>query len=125
MTDIFNTLINIKKYGAVGNGNTDNTAYFTNASNEAINSSDGYVGSTTIYLPKGNYRISSNLTIYTSLNFEPGASISVDDGYTLIINGHIIAAHSQYIFDGYGAVLLPKQHYRALLNGLELASLPI
>ena len=67
------TTINVRDYGAIGNGTTDDLA----AINSAIT---GLSGSGDLCFPKGTYRIASNLTMATGIRYVPeqGAMISVD-----------------------------------------------
>lgn len=68
--NILPTYINVKKYGAVGDGVTDDTAAITNA----ISQNAGLA----IYFPKGTYIISSPLTL-------PDRTSIVGDGYASVI----------------------------------------
>jgi hypothetical protein len=56
------TVANVRDYGAVGDGTADDTT----AIQAAINAANG-VGGGTVYLPRGEYKISSALTIYNHI----------------------------------------------------------
>jgi pectate lyase-like protein len=90
--------LNVKDYGAYGNGSTDDSTAIQAATNAATIS----VG--VVCFPSGTYRLSHNVTTPAGiiLQFQAGASISVDSGKTLTINGMIDANVYQVIFDGYG-----------------------
>ena len=68
--NISETYVNVKKYGAVGDGVTDDTTAITNA----ISQNAGRA----IYFPKGTYVISSPLTL-------PDRTSIVGDGYASVI----------------------------------------
>ena len=51
-------IINVKQYGAKGNGSDDDTTFLTNAFNNQ---------NTKIYFPSGNYKISSGLTLQNNV----------------------------------------------------------
>lgn len=55
--DRWDDVINVKDYGATGNGSTDDTSSIQNAINQAITKTGG-----TVYFPVGNYKITSKLT---------------------------------------------------------------
>lgn len=90
--------VNVKVYGAVGDGVTDDTLAFTNAMNSIT-------GEGTILLPPGTYRIASNMTIPSTIctYFTNGGMIAPGSGTTVTINGEIIAELTQ-IFTGLGTI---------------------
>lgn len=80
-------MINVKDYGAIGDGTTDDTVSIQNAINSAGQNNK-------VYFPTGNYRITNTITVYnhrihlcgdgayaTKLYFNPSA-----DGSLLIFN---------------------------------------
>jgi len=85
--------INVKDYGAVGDGATDDTAAI-----QAANTA-GW----TVSIPVGTYKV-SNLTLDKNISFQDGAILSIDSGATLTINGGVEASESQQIFSGLGSV---------------------
>lgn len=92
--------VSVKDFGATGDGTTNDTTAIQNAA-----SATGQSG--TLYFPTGTYRIASNLTINTNVNFD-GAQVTVDSAVTLTINGMVCAALEQ-IFDGSGSVVVSKK----------------
>ena len=69
------TVINVKYYGATGNGTTDDTTAIQNAINAAVSA-----GTYTIYFPAGNYLTSSQLTVNFPNNTNPYHINIVGDG---------------------------------------------
>ena len=86
---------NVRTYGAVGNGSTDDMS----AINDAISAANNGA----VYFPSGTYRIASSPTIGTPCVFAKGATISVDVDQTVTFTGQIISGNYQ-IFDGDGVV---------------------
>ena len=68
-------VINVKDYGAVGDGATDDTAAIVAAINAATGGAPGAapspqrVGLKPVYLPRGEYRITSQIKVLSVLNF--------------------------------------------------------
>ncbi len=89
----------VRAYGAVGDGATDDRA--------AINSAATAAAGKTLYFPSGTYKISSDITIGSTVccRFEKGASLSIDSSKTVTINGKVEAGLYQ-IFAGSGTILL-------------------
>jgi hypothetical protein len=85
-------VINVKSYGAVGNGTTNDFAAFNSAFSAA-----GAHG--TIVIPPGTYRIGSNINFTNvKLRFDQGATLKPDVGITITVH-NIDAAAGQQIFD--------------------------
>jgi len=95
---------NVKTIGLKGDGATDDAptlqGFLQLASPEDL----------TLYVPKGMYRIASNLDIPANIHFvmDRGAKWAPDAGVTLTFHGSITAG-SYHIFAGQGAIL---QKYR-------------
>lgn len=106
--------INIKSFGAIGDGIHDDYASITKALQSV------QANSNTILIPKGNYLISKTLQTFhdgTKLTFEKGAKIIIKDnisGGVIILNNHCqvlngyfqgpgISANS--IYQGFGILL--------------------
>jgi hypothetical protein len=92
--------INIKLHGAIGDGTFDNAPVLN-----IILSSIGTDDDDELFIPKGTYRISSNIIIPQNVNvtFAKGAMLSIDNGITVTINSEITAGLFQ-IFGGEGTV---------------------
>ncbi|MHC4608631.1 MAG: hypothetical protein ACYTAF_17120, partial [Planctomycetota bacterium] len=82
-------------YGATGDGATDDATAIGTAATEAAGGR--------LILPKGTYKISSNVSLDEDVQIHKGATISVDGGVTLTLTGTITAGHYQ-IFAGAGDV---------------------
>jgi hypothetical protein len=61
------SLVDVTDYGAIGNGNTDNTAAFE-AANTAANGR-------TVFIPAGNFRLENDVTFDTPVKFEGRVSM--------------------------------------------------
>jgi hypothetical protein len=70
-------------FGAAGNGTTNDRTAFSNADTTAPQG--------TLYVPRGTYRISSNLTLASDIRFEEGAMLKPDGGVTVTLNGNLDA----------------------------------
>jgi hypothetical protein len=90
-------VVDARKYGASGNGASDDRAALAAGATAAAGR--------TLELPPGTYRVSSNLTIGATvgLRFVCGAMLSIDSGVTVTINGPVEAGRWQ-IFSGSGTV---------------------
>lgn len=88
-------VVNAKSYGATGDGSTNDAA--------AVGLADTAAASNRIiYFPSGSYRIGTNTTVASPVWFAPGASVSVDNGVTLTLNGAIISPTDASVFGGSG-----------------------
>tara|TARA_R110002124_G_C8906510_1_gene510259 strand:- start:311 stop:1669 length:1359 start_codon:yes stop_codon:yes gene_type:complete len=92
--------VNVKDYGAVGDGVTDDTV--------AIQAADSFGGFT---FPNGTYLIASNITIASDVEFQAGAKISVPTGVTVTFSKSISAGNLQEIFSGLGSVVVSNRTY--------------
>lgn len=107
-------VIDVRDYGATGNGSTDDTTAISNA--EAAADDNGG----TIFFPAGDYELTDDLTISANvaLQFAPGATISITTAKTLTIGSpqSIIGDPTQQIFvcNGTGKV--------AFTNGGEVSA---
>ena len=80
----------VTDHGAIGDGSTDDRTEFNAMAADYI-------------VPPGTYRIISNLTISYSVQFLPGAKLSIDSGVTVTFTKQPLAGDWQ-IFSGSGAV---------------------
>ena len=82
--------VNVKWFGAVGDGVTDDAI--------AIDNARGSVPTSSIYIPYGQYKISQNaLEFYTDVIFEKGAVFKVVENGSVIL--HSVTAGDYVIFD--------------------------
>ena len=86
----FADVINVRDFGAVGDGVADDTAAI-----QAANSA-----STSIFFPYGNYFINNNITLTSAITMGVGAKLIVASGKVLTINSPVYAGSRQYIFQG-------------------------
>lgn len=88
-----NYYINVKEFGAVGNGTTDDSDSIINALASTL--------SNTVVLPEGIYRINKNVTIPSNkkLIFASGAMLKPANGVTITINSTWEANPNHQIFD--------------------------
>lgn len=91
--------INVKDYGAKGNGIADDFS--------AFNLCLLYIGSKQVdlFLPSGSYVIGTNITIPSNINllFENGAKLCPNNGITITINGSVDSGEHT-IFAGEGII---------------------
>lgn len=85
-----NAAYNVRDYGAVGDGVTDDSAAVALAGAAAH-----AAGGALIRFPKGTYKISTNTTGTSDVSwvFEAGALLSIDVGKTVTINGQVLALY--------------------------------
>ncbi|MGJ8529799.1 glycosyl hydrolase family 28-related protein [Maritalea sp.] len=121
------TTFDVKTYGAVGNGTTDDTSSIQNAINAAIANGGG-----TVYFPQGDYKTTSTLTL-TSLE---GVSLKGDNWNSAKIrsaaNGDTVRVESGAGFElknlGFhplinktsGAEINLKQGFSFVINGVNI-----
>ena len=99
----FAIYFDVTRYGATGDGVTDDRAAVNNAGQAAT-----LTGGAVLFpnsTGTGDYRISSDMTFNSdvTLVFDPGANLFIDSGDTVIINGRIAPTLHQ-IFSGSGSV---------------------
>lgn len=89
--------MNIKNFGAVGDGLNDDSTALQNA----ITSASGG----DIFFPLGEYLLNQNVTIPAefSISFEKGAKIVIPIGVSLVINGNVVAG-KHHIFSISGSL---------------------
>jgi hypothetical protein len=75
----------IRRFGAIGDGVTDNSASLNTANS---------VG-TSLYIPPGTYLVNSNLTLSVPLIFDYGAILKPANGVTITINAQVLAGQWQ------------------------------
>lgn len=101
-TELLNAgILNVKNFGAVGDGTNDDSS----ALSSAISSANGLV----LIIPHGIYRIGNDVTVSTGTNiwFANDAKISIDSGKKLTIAGTLTAGLHQ-IFIGSGTADIKK-----------------
>ena len=85
---------NVKYFGAVGDGATDDSAAFTAAA-----ATGG------VFVPKGNFAIGSSISVPAPVTFDDGAYITVAAAKNVSITG-VVTSKPQWIFQGSGTVTL-------------------
>jgi len=105
------SLVDVTDYGAIGNGNTDNTAAFE-AANAAANGR-------TVFVPEGNFRLASDVTIDTPVKFE--GRVSMPSTAVLLLRRNFDLP--TYIEAFEDEELAFKKAFQALLNNSDHESL--
>jgi hypothetical protein len=105
------SLVNVRDYGAVGNGTTDDTAAF-----EATNAdADGR----TVFVPAGVYRLNGNVTFTTQVKFE--GRVTMPAGAQLLLQRNFdLPSYIEAFEDEQEAFL---KAFQALLNNVDHDSL--
>lgn len=109
VTELDDLLIKTAKdFGAKGDGVSNDASLIQLAINNVQ-------GNRTIIFPRGKYKISSDITNLTGgdivFRFESGASLEINTGVTVTLNGTVEAAQTQQIFYGEGNIIgLKNQH---------------
>lgn len=94
-----NKILNVKQFGAKGDGATNDRAFFANA--DAL----GY----DIFVPPGNYVIATSITLVNRITFAKGAMLSIPTGVTVTFSNGINAGINQiFSIAGTGAVVFNK-----------------
>ncbi|MBR7092322.1 MAG: right-handed parallel beta-helix repeat-containing protein [Clostridia bacterium] len=91
----------VTAYGAAGNGSTNDY----NAVLSAVSAKSTLENGGTVYFPNGVYRLSSSMTVPANVEllFADGASLLLDSGVTLTLNGSVNAG-DHAVFTGSGTV---------------------
>jgi len=97
------TFVNVKLYGATGDGTTDDRAAVL-----AAEASLGAAGGT-LYFPPGTYRLGSSTTLLgaTNLLFPGGSTVAPAAGTTLTVGG-TVQAGLYAVFSGTGTVVVAR-----------------
>jgi hypothetical protein len=98
----------VTKYGATGDGFTDDSSAIT----QAISSANNNI----LLFPAGSYKISNDITIPSNVSiwFVNGSKLSIDSGKTVTINGVLEAGYYQ-IFSGSGTAVIKRGTCEAIL----------
>jgi hypothetical protein len=94
-----NGIQNVKDFGAVGDGTTDDSGAIMKAY-KSVPSPGG-----SIIFPPGTYAVTGQSLVipsYVQVIFAEGAMLAPSGGCTVTINGHVTAHPMQHIFDGTG-----------------------
>ena len=88
-------IINVKDYGATGTDREDDSAAFT----DAVAYAAFRGGEETLYIPKGKYKISSDVTIPSTITVQmaAGAILDIDSGKTFTVNGTLEKNSTDYV----------------------------
>ena len=97
LTDRFADVVNVKDFGAVGDGVADDTAAVVAA----------FATNSEVYFPAGTYKITSNTTIAANkkIHMNAGAAFTVASAVTLTINGNFCGNPDSHHFLGAGSVV--------------------
>lgn len=92
-----NGTVNVKDFGAVGDGSSDDTAAVVAA----------FATNSEVYFSAGTYRITSNTTIAANkkIHMNAGAALSVASAVTLTIHGNFCGNPDSHHFQGSGSVV--------------------
>ncbi|MCX7560376.1 glycosyl hydrolase family 28-related protein [Sulfitobacter sp. F26204] len=101
------SMVDVTDYGALGNGNTDNTAAFE-AANSAANGR-------TVFVPAGNFRLASDVTIDTPVKFE--GRVSMPDNAVLLLRRNFDLPTYIEAFEDEEVAF--KKAFQALLNNVD------
>ncbi len=101
------SLVDVTDYGAIGNGNTDNSAAF-DAANAAANGR-------TVFVPAGNFRLASDVTIDTAIKFE--GRVSMPDNAVLLLRRNFDLPTYIEAFEDEEVAF--KKAFQALLNNAD------
>ena len=81
INDGFGDFLSVKDFGATGDGTTDDSAFFTTADAAGLE----------VFVPKGNYKISSSITLNNRFSFQQGAILIIPNGVTVNFVGGVNA----------------------------------
>ncbi len=107
------SIVDVVDYGAIGNGNTDNTAAFE-AANSAANGR-------TVFVPEGNFRLANNVTIDTPVKLE--GRVSMPDTAVLLLRRNFDLPTYIEAFEDEEVAF--KKAFQALLNNVDHESLDL
>ncbi|KIN63327.1 hypothetical protein Z946_2197 [Sulfitobacter noctilucicola] len=105
------SIVDVTDYGAIGNGNTDNSAAFE-AANAAANGR-------TVFVPAGNFRLANDVTIDTPVKFE--GRVSMPDNAVLLLRRNFDLPTYIEAFENEEVAF--KKAFQALLNNADHDSL--
>ena len=110
LQDRFEDVVNVKDFGAKGDGETDDTNAFL----------DMQTACNFIIVPYGIYRFAENATISSNMLLLPDAILFPDSGITITVKGHIDCLGNQFAMNGQGSFLFKgeMQSVRATLFGV-------
>ncbi|WP_144937234.1 glycosyl hydrolase family 28-related protein [Paenibacillus sp. 32O-W] len=94
-------VLNVRDFGAVGDGITDDTPAIQNALNQALHNSY-----THIVVPKGTYKVTDTLRIYrrTRFSMQQGATLLRCHDYSFMANGKLNDSFQGY--EGHGDIII-------------------
>jgi hypothetical protein len=90
---------NVLSSGAIGDGTTNDRTALAAADTAAL------LNHAAVYFPPGTYRVSTNLTIISPVQFAPGAKLKPDNGVTVTLSAAVIAGAYQIIDGSAGGLL--------------------
>jgi hypothetical protein len=93
---------NVKDHGAVGDGSTNDRAALAAADTAAV------AAGLPLLLPKGTYKVSSNLTIASPVKCLPGAVIKPDSAVTVTLAGGVEGPFQQIFDHSASGVVVPS-----------------
>lgn len=104
-------VVDVQDFGAIGDGTTDNTAAFEAA--------DTAANGRRIFVPSGTYRVNSNLTLNSEMEFEGTLSMP-DPAILLLTKDYSLPVYIEAFGD---EELALKKAFQALLNNVDHDSL--
>lgn len=106
-------LANVYDYGAIGNGIADDRAAF----NSAITAMAALPNGGTVLVPEGSFKIGSNLTSTTAVQFVilKGGILKPSAGVTITLGGDLSAGVYQIFDPANGAIVLGRTSCRELI----------
>ena len=122
--DKLRQMINVKDYGAVGDGTTDDTAAIQAAIDEFQNAGNGGI----VYMPPGRYKITSNLTITWphATSEDSGNEVALrgaGSGLTILLDYRTSVSTGgcvSYDFSGYTGAELNSRYLLTWIGGFSI-----